>query len=286
MPASKPVARFRAQQWLILGIAMISMAVTISLGVWQLKRAAFKEGLAERISIKNRLPALDNTALNAPDFIATTQDENTWLHRRASIQGRWMHEKTVFLDNRAMQFKGSQRVGFYVATPLAIDGGKQVIWVQRGWVQRDFQDRSKLPALPESVQTVIVPGRLMARVSKAYELQGAAPALSAPMSSYAESTEGTRPSRIWQNLPVGAFAGKALLPMALLQTSPEVLSEGSPSSLQEASLLRDWPAANTGVAKHYGYAFQWFALSALLGGLYVWFQLIAPVVTRRHAKRR
>jgi surfeit locus 1 family protein len=30
------------------------------------------------------------------------------------------------------------------------------------------------------------------------------------------------------------------------------------------------------VSKHQGYAFQWFALCALISGLYVWFQLIRP----------
>ena len=41
------------------------------------------------------------------------------------------------------------------------------------------------------------------------------------------------------------------------------------------------PAAD--VHKHYGYAFQWFALCALIVGLYVWFQLIRP---RRRAAPR
>jgi surfeit locus 1 family protein len=41
-------------------------------------------------------------------------------------------------------------------------------------------------------------------------------------------------------------------------------------------LLRDWPAADLGLQKHYGYAFQWFALCALILGLYVWFQLVKP----------
>ena len=43
--------------------------------------------------------------------------------------------------------------------------------------------------------------------------------------------------------------------MALLQTSPEAEKDG---------LQRDWPAADTGVAKHYGYAFQWFMLALTL----------------------
>jgi surfeit locus 1 family protein len=33
---------------------------------------------------------------------------------------------------------------------------------------------------------------------------------------------------------------------------------------------------DAGLQKNYGYAFQWFALCALILGLYVWFQLIQP----------
>jgi surfeit locus 1 family protein len=36
------------------------------------------------------------------------------------------------------------------------------------------------------------------------------------------------------------------------------------------------------VHKHYGYAVQWFSLTALITGLYVWFQLLRPR-RRRHA---
>lgn len=273
MPVSNSVAPRRAQPGLILAIAVVSVLITASLGAWQLRRAAFKEGLAEQISTKNQMLALDNTALNASNFIAATRDETTWLHRRASVQGRWMHEHTVFLDNRAMQVAGSQRVGFFVATPLAIEGGNKVIWVQRGWAPRDFQDRSKVPVLPEVTQTVAIQGRLIANVSKAYEMQGASASAS---TASVDNTTSTRPSRIWQNLPALEWGSQALLSMALLQTTPEASTDGLPSSSQEVVLLRSWSAADSGVAKHYGYAFQWFALSALLVGLYVWFQLIAP----------
>ncbi len=49
-------------------------------------------------------------------------------------------------------------------------------------------------------------------------------------------------------------------------------------------LLRHWPAPAADVQKHHGYAFQWFALSALVIALYVWFQLIRPA-RRRSAGR-
>jgi surfeit locus 1 family protein len=269
----KASRQFGWQQWLILLVTVACVAIMASLGAWQLRRAAFKEQLAAQILQRNTLPALENKALNTSNFIAANAtgqgDENTWLQRRATVQGRWLHEHTVFLDNRPMLVAGSQRVGFYVATPLAIEGSNRVIWVQRGWVQRDFQDRTRLPTLPETTATVSVQGRLLASVSKAYEMQSgsdAAHKASMPLPS-GSATANARPSRIWQNLPVVSFGSKELLPMALLQTAPEAEKDG---------LLRDWPAADTGVAKHHGYAFQWFALSALLVVLYVWFQLIAP----------
>jgi cytochrome oxidase assembly protein ShyY1 len=47
-------------------------------------------------------------------------------------------------------------------------------------------------------------------------------------------------------------------------------------------LLRDWPFPAADVHKHYGYAFQWLALSALTIALYAWFQILSP---RRLAAR-
>jgi len=40
--------------------------------------------------------------------------------------------------------------------------------------------------------------------------------------------------------------------------------------------LREWPQPVAGVEKHYGYAFQWFGLGALITMLYVWFQIVRP----------
>lgn len=246
--------RFGRAQWLILMAALVSIGITAALGAWQLRRADYKEQLAALISKQDGQVAFTNTALNAIDLGVNASAD--WLHRKVQLQGRWLHEHTVFLENRPMKSAGSQRVGFYVATPLALDGSNRVIWVQRGWIARDFQDRSRLPALQESNDQVKVSGRLIAHISRAYEMKSAA-----------SNPPSTGASRIWQNLPVVDFGSKAMLPMALLQTSPELGND---------PLLREWPAADTGVAKHYGYAFQWFALSALILVLYVWFQLISP----------
>ncbi|KAB7565604.1 SURF1 family protein, partial [Verminephrobacter sp. Larva24] len=80
-------------------------------------------------------------------------------------------------------------------------------------------------------------------------------------------------SRIRQNLDLAAFraeTGLALANLTVLQTGPA--SEG---------LRRDWPAIDTGVDKHYGYAFQWFGLCGLMAVLYVWFQIVRRFIRPR-----
>ena len=62
---------------------------------------------------------------------------------------------------------------------------------------------------------------------------------------------------------LGVAVGLPLLALSIQQ-------QGAPSE----GLLRDWPQPASGIDKHYGYAFQWFGLSALITILYVWFQLV------------
>ena len=173
------------------------------------------------------------------------------------LQGHWLPEHTVYLDNRQMR----GRPGFFVLTPLQLagpDGG--VGLVQRGWGARNFQDRVELPPV-ETPQDVLVQvqGTVAAPPSRLYEFRGA------------DSAQGS--SRIRQNLDLASFrteTGLALAPFTVLQTG--AASEG---------LLRDWPVVGTGVDKHYGYAFQWFGLCGLIALLYVWFQIVRRFIRPR-----
>jgi surfeit locus 1 family protein len=234
-------SRLLQPRFVVLTLATVLMvALTFSLGQWQLRRAAQKEALQAAIDAQKRLPALDGRALLATENIANL------MHREAVLQGSWQAAHTVYLDNRPMDGKS----GFWVVTPLLLADSHQAVLVQRGWVPRDFTDRTRLPQVSTPEGVVTVSGRMAPPPSKLYEFEGAAQ------------------GRIRQNLDLAAFSaetGLPLLPVSLLQTG--AASEG---------LLRNWAAPNTGVDKHHGYAFQWFALCALLVGLYVWFQMLLP----------
>jgi surfeit locus 1 family protein len=93
-----------------------------------------------------------------------------------------------------------------------------------------------------------------------------------PAKLYAFDKEESGPIR--QNLDLTRFraeTGLPLLPYSVQQVG--TASEG---------LLRQWPQAGSGAEKNFGYAFQWWAIAALVAILYVWFQLVVP---RRQARR-
>lgn len=228
------------RRWLITLAAVLVAGTTFSLGQWQLRRAAQKEALQAAIESQANLPVLDARSLTAAENLADI------IHRQATLKGSWRAEHTVYLDNRPI----SGKTGFVVVTPLLLEGSSQVILVQRGWVQRDFLDRTRLPDISTPTGPVMVRGRIAPPPSKLYEFKG--------MES----------GRIRQNIDIPAFmaqTGLPLLEVSLLQTG--VADEG---------LLREWAAPNLGVDKHYGYAFQWFGLCSLVVILYGWFQLILP----------
>jgi surfeit locus 1 family protein len=261
--------------WVVLVITLMGLVATLGLGTWQLRRAAYKITLASQIESKSQLAAIENISETTSPLDQTKpHSDNPWINRRVDVKGAWLAEHTVFLDNRFM----ANRPGFYVVTPLQQDGSNAVVWVQRGWVPRNAQDRTRLPDVPTPAGTVQVQGRVAAAVSRAYELGEAqnqpVDALRNASQAYAPSVGSSAPataraSRIWQNLPTVNFGPQVqLMPVAVLQTA-------TPNAPQDG-LLRDWPQADVGVAKHYGYAFQWFALCGLIIALYVWFQILAP----------
>lgn len=244
-----PGARF----WIITAAAALGIAGTAALGRWQLDRAAQKQALAAAIEARGRHAPLDAPALRQ----ALAAPAALLVHRPVALQGRWLARQTVYLDNRQMH----GRPGFFVLTPLELSGpDPAVVLVQRGWIPRNFQDRTALAPVATPEGQVAITGRLALSPARLYEMApGADPVPQA--------------SPIRQNIDIAAYrreTGLPLLDMSVVQTG--AASEG---------LQRDWSPVDAGVDKHYGYAFQWFGLCALMAVLYVWFQLFRRFVRPR-----
>jgi surfeit locus 1 family protein len=236
-----------ARVW-VLAATLIGVAVTARLAIWQLDRAAQKLAMQAALDSRAGLAPLDATGL------ASTADAASVQHYRpVHLRGRWLAERTVFLENRQM----NGRVGFYVVTPLLLAAPADAVLVQRGWAPRDQGDRSRVPAVPTPAGEVEVEGRIAPPPARLYEFQPSAP--------------GT----IRQNLDLGEFARETGLLFR-----PVSVHQADSSATQGDGLLRQWPLPAVDVHKHYGYALQWGALGALMTGLYVWFQLIRPRLRR------
>jgi len=237
------MSSWRRSRGVILLATLAAAALTARLGVWQLDRAAQKTAIQTRIEERTSMPALP-----AADLARTADQAAGQHYRRITLRGQWLSGHTVFLDNRPM----NGRSGFIVVTPLLLSVGDAVM-VQRGWMPRDLQDRSRLQPLPTPAGEVTLTGRIAPEPSRLLEF------------------EAVNSGAIRQNLGAGEFAreiGHTLRPLSIQQVDG---ADAPPDGLQ-----RQWPLPAADVGKHHGYAFQWFALCALILGLYVWFQLLRP----------
>ena len=233
---------------MVLLAAVLGVGLAARLGFWQLGRAAQKESIQAAQDARSGMPVLEVSTL-----ARTAEQAAVQHHRPVRLHGHWLPARTVFLDNRQM----NGRPGFFVVTPLQLQNNKDAVLVQRGWAPRDMLDRALLPAVPSPAGVVEVLGAIAPPPSRLYD--------------FAAQEAGP----IRQNLDAAAFAretGLSVRPLSVLQVD----SAGTAGD----GLLRQWPQPAVGVHKHYGYAFQWFALGALMAGLYVWFQLVRPRLRR------
>lgn len=241
--------------------AVAASGVTASLGFWQLDRARQKDQLQAAIQARSVMPPLRNA-----DLQGTEQH-----HRVAQVIGRWKPETTVYLENRPM----NGQAGFVVLTALDLGNGRAVL-VQRGWHPRDLRDRTLTQPVPTPADQSV---RLHARV--------------APPPSRLMDFDGAAQGTVRQNVDLTTYAqefGLQLLPISLVQLEPVLQCEGASISISvspadsaplcerllEDGLKRDWVVVGSSADKNRGYALQWFALSALVAGLYLWFQWLAP----------
>ena len=235
---------------------VLGVALTVRLGIWQLSRGHEKEAMHATILARQALPALDTVA------VLNDKTVFTQLHQSVRLEGQWLPQFTVYLENRPMQ----GRSGFIVLTPLQLDKHTTVL-VQRGWIPRHQQDRTLLAPIETPQGQVHVKGRIALGPSEVMDLGGKTNSTAATTTA-----QSARQSPIRQNLNLIDYSHETGLSVVgtVLQTDAD--AEG---------LQRNWPEITAGVEKHWGYAFQWFALAVVQLLLYFWYQWIKPY---RHAR--
>lgn len=225
--------RYRFQPRLITTLAAVAgIALTLALANWQLNRAHEKEGLAARLAVLAK-----DAPVSLPAAEMKAQDVE-W--RRVTARGRFEPRYGVLIDNRIRHGVA----GYHVVMPLEVgSGGGRYVLVNRGWIAGN-PDRARLP----EVKTP----------DGAIEITGLA---TVPSLRFLELSSRAAEGKVWQNLTLDRY--REAFPIAV---QPVVIQQESPL---EDGLVREWDPPNLGVDKHYGYAFQWFALAATLFVFYL-----------------
>ncbi len=227
---------FRPGFWPSL-TTLVLLILLLSLGFWQLDRAAQKRALLDAYSAR---PADSAVQLSA-DFAPNAD----WRYRRAEVTGRYIATQQFLLDNRVYQ----GRVGYQVLTPMRLKDGAHAVLINRGWVPQGAT-RADVPALPVT-QTGEV------RVEGLMDL----PAANVFVLGEGEDRDPGWP-KVLQRVRLDLQAqqlGVKLLPMVLLLGAD-----------QPDGFVRDWKPVVFGPERHVGYAVQWFSLGTALMIIYIW----------------
>ena len=210
---------------------VLLVALGIQLGNWQTRRAE------QKIAVQEKLAQGAQAVPVALDGAPLAADAVAW--RRVTVSGEFVRNWPVYLDNRPYQGKA----GFYLLMPFKISGSNMHVRVARGWLPRDPAVRERLPAYATPEGMVTLQGVARLNAGHVMQLGTAAP---------------LAPNAIVQNADPLQLAKDSGLTM-----QPFVLEQAAPAPGDDTQMVRDWPAPALGVEKHQGYAFQWYALSAM-----------------------
>jgi cytochrome oxidase assembly protein ShyY1 len=211
--------------------AILVSVLTAALGFWQIRRAQEKEALQ---ALQVQAGALDSLPL---DEALDRWHATARLDRRVLVSGRFVADRTVFIDNRTHHGVA----GAYVVTPLRLANSDRWVLVLRGWTATDPSHRDRPPVIATPSGDINVEG--FAQTD-----------LPATMMLGADPQPGAE-QRLWQQFSRARFVQWADHPVTDL-----VIRQSSDAA---DGLIRDWPQAGSDVSRHHAYAFQWFAMSAL-----------------------
>lgn len=236
--------QFSPKLWAVL-LYVAVLSCMLWLGSWQLERAALKVSLQQAATLAQSSDAVPLQSIDKLDKAAS-------LYQRVSLTGRYDSERQWLWDNRTHK----ARAGFEVISLFQLDSDQYVL-INRGWVAPGAS-RQQLPdvALTDEVlQSAVTIEGLLSRPSQGFA------------SGPAVVDRDTWPQLLqyFDYELIGSIIGEPILPVVVQAQALAI--DGTrvdvPSPRPEW-LQANWQPAASGPAKHYSYAFQWFAMALAL----------------------
>lgn len=219
---------------------VLALPLLLSLGFWQLDRAAEKQALFDDYNAK-----ISGASVNLNQAVSASLDSIQW--RNATVRGRYADTGVFLLDNQVL----NGTAGYHVYAPFETEDAKTRIMVNRGWVAAgDYRNEAPVAPMTEGLATLV--GTVMSFPSPpGILLDGGDP-----------PTEQLAP-RVYR---VQVLDQKSVQKLLGEDVSAYVLRLAPDSP---TGFARVWPEPGSGRERHLGYAFQWFSLAAALVIIYI-----------------
>ena len=214
---------------LLAGVVFV--VLFISLGMWQLERAAEKNELRKLFG--------DEAPYTQPVNFESLKEFD-----RIQLFGRFLPERQILIDNIPLE----GRLGYYVISPFRPSTDDGVVLVNRGWVRKAGPgEDGPLITVDDEFKTV-------------HGLVGHLPRVAIRPGEAFEGVQTWPRIGVYPTVDeIARELGESVLPVVLL------LSPGDPNGF-----VRHWEPDISGPMTHYSYAFQWFAMAAAAIGIAGW----------------
>ncbi|HEX2449259.1 MAG TPA: SURF1 family protein [Methyloceanibacter sp.] len=118
----------------LTALTLAALAVLIGLGVWQVQRLHWKEGLIADIEARTKA-----APITLAEAVAIAKGGRDPSYYRVTVAGRFDHAKELYL-----YAVSEGRAGWHVITPLKTEDGA-VVLVDRGFVPEALRDPASRP---------------------------------------------------------------------------------------------------------------------------------------------
>jgi surfeit locus 1 family protein len=228
------------RQFTLVAALLAFAALFAGLGVWQVKRLAWKEALIARVDAGLHAPPVRVEAL--PHALPAPRAKEM-EYRRVALHGTWIAADTTLVAGPS-----SLGTGYWAVTPLRL-GDRRVVYVNRGFVPMGTVKASVVAITPETPMDVV--GLLRVTEPKGSFMRANNPA-----------------ADLWTSRDIAAMAGRH----GLSAETSWFIDAQSVEPLSQQALAKQPVAGLTVVSfpnNHLGYAITWFTLALLSLGAIV-----------------
>jgi surfeit locus 1 family protein len=224
---------------LLVPALMVAVALPflIGLGIWQMQRMAWKEGVIADITARTAAEPIDLKVA-----VASARPAADLEYTRVRVTGRFLHDKERYFYAPDPAFGP----GFNVYTPLEISGQTGVVFVNRGYVPERLRETA---------------ARREGQVEGDVEIIGL---IRAPggKGSFTPDNDPAGNLWFWRDLPALALSafgepGRAVVPFVV--DAEGAAPGGAPKG---GATLLNLPN------RHFEYALTWFGLAATLAAIF------------------